>query len=493
MDEQAAQRPRRSYVMHGAIAAGGMATVHIGRLVAHGGFARTIAIKRLHPQLVADSEVAATFAEEARLSARIAHANVAAVLDVVHDGDELLLIMEYVHGESLSRLLITARAARESVPIPVVNSILCDMLHGLHAAHEATSQDGAPLQLVHRDVSPQNVIVGVDGVARVVDFGIAKAIGRAQITREGQLRGKMPYMAPEQLLRRGIDRRTDVYAAGVIAWEALAGRRLFQADDEPTLFSKVLEDVIPPPSAHNPDVPPAFDAVVARALARNPDQRFSSAREMAVAIEEVGARASSSVVAGWVTRAAREALATRAAKIVEMERESQLQADSSSALVRAPSASVVFLEAESSRGGSRTSGTGSSPAATPLSERTNWVASPSSSRRARLGVIAGVGVLLVAAIGIAATAAARRSSEVRLAAPLPEPVAAVPESATPRPASIPAIPATGAESVAGAEVAASRPISRPKPRAQPTVQWCKVFDPDKGVYVVKSMRVTRCP
>ena len=230
MDEHAPPRPRRSYIMHGAIAAGGMATVHVGRLVAHGGFARTIAIKRLHPQLVADPEVAATFAEEARLSARIAHANVAAVLDVVVDGDELLLVMEYVHGEALSRLLISSRATGDRVPVPIVNSILCDLLHGLHAAHEATGEDGAPLKLVHRDVSPQNVIVGADGIARVVDFGIAKAIGRAQVTREGQLRGKMPYMAPEQLLRRGVDRRTDVYAAGVIAWEALAGKRLFQAE-----------------------------------------------------------------------------------------------------------------------------------------------------------------------------------------------------------------------------------------------------------------------
>ena len=169
---------RRSYAMYGAIAAGGMATVHLGRLLGPSGFARRVAIKRLHPQFAADEEIASMFAEEARLSARIAHANVVAMLDVVSADKELLLVMDYVHGETLSRLLSHARKDGVPVPVPIVVTVLADVLHGLHAAHEATGEDGAPLRLVHRDVSPQNILVGTDGVARVVDFGIAKAVGQ---------------------------------------------------------------------------------------------------------------------------------------------------------------------------------------------------------------------------------------------------------------------------------------------------------------------------
>ncbi|HEY2514815.1 MAG TPA: serine/threonine-protein kinase, partial [Polyangiaceae bacterium] len=336
--------PSRSYVMYGAVAAGGMASVHLGKLLAPGRFTRRVAIKRLHPQLAADPEIAATFADEARHAARVSHVNVAAMLDVVSSEAELLLVMEYVHGESLSRLLITSRGSGVGVPIPTLVTVLCDVLHGLHAAHEATDEDGASLQLVHRDVSPQNVIVGVDGVARVVDFGIAKALARANVTRDGRAKGKMPYMAPEQLLHRAIDRRVDVYAAGVMLWEGLAGKRLFRGDDEAALFQEIVEGVIPPPSQANPAVPPALDAIALKALSRDPTRRYATAREMAQAIEATGPRAPASAVGEWVTTTASEALAKRAALISEMDRDSR-PGETGGASVRAPSASVVFHDA----------------------------------------------------------------------------------------------------------------------------------------------------
>src|SRR5450432_3116813 len=179
------------YALYGKLAAGGMATVHFGRLLGPAGFSRTVAIKRLHPQFAKDPEFVAMFLDEARLAARIHHPNVIATLDVVALEGELFLVLEYVQGESFASLLRAARDRRTPVPLPVVSAVMTGVLHGLHAAHEAKNERGEPLRLVHRDVSPHNVLVGADGVPRVLDFGIAKAAGRLQTTREGHLKGKL--------------------------------------------------------------------------------------------------------------------------------------------------------------------------------------------------------------------------------------------------------------------------------------------------------------
>jgi serine/threonine-protein kinase len=451
--------------MYGAIAAGGMASVHIGRLVAAGGFTRRVAIKRLHPQLASDPEIAATFADEARVAARVAHANVAAMLDVVSADGELLLVMEYVHGEALSRLLARSRAAGAHVPVPIATSVVADLLHGVHAAHEATDEDGTPLRLVHRDVSPQNVIVGVDGVARVVDFGIAKALTRSQVTRDGQLKGKLPYMAPEQLLQRAIDRRVDVYAAGVILWEALAGRRLFDGDQD-TVFSRIVEEPVPPPSHVDPSVPRSLDAIVMRALERDPDRRFGTAQEMARALEAAVPSAAASAVAEWVTTTATEALAKRVALIAEMERAARQEDEAATPAVRAPSASVIFRDA----------------AAPPPQ-------GPRRGQRARAGFV--VGAALGAAVAGVYFLAFPRLHPSADAAPLAAPAAApAPPPAVPsEPASAIAAPPPPPASSAPAPVKVAATI----PSHGASLQWCKVFDPNKRIFVMKPMRVARCP
>src|SRR5690349_8197951 len=163
------------YALYGKLATGGMATVHFGRLLGPVGFSRTVAIKRLHPEFAKDPEFVAMFLDEARLAARIQHPNVVATLAVVAMAEELFLVMDYVRGESFSRVLRTARRKGLELPEGFIGSVVAGMLHGLHAAHEATDERGEPLQVVHRDVSPQNVLVGVDGVPRVLDFGVAKA------------------------------------------------------------------------------------------------------------------------------------------------------------------------------------------------------------------------------------------------------------------------------------------------------------------------------
>jgi serine/threonine protein kinase len=293
------------YTLCEPIAAGGMATVHLGILTAPGGFVRPVAIKRLHTQYARDPEFVAMFLDEARLAARVRHPNVVLTLDVLEERDELFLVMDYIHGESLNRL--TWGTARRGVPVPVAVcvSIIAGALRGLHAAHEATSMDGKRLEIVHRDVSPHNIIVGVDGIPRVLDFGIAKAADRQQLTREGRVRGKLGYMAPEYLSSGRVDRRVDVYGAAVSLWETLAGRRLFLADNDFELMArKAAAKDIGPPSRFRPGLPPSLDNVVMRGLASDPEQRFATALDMAVALEEAHELATASQVGAWVNASA---------------------------------------------------------------------------------------------------------------------------------------------------------------------------------------------
>jgi eukaryotic-like serine/threonine-protein kinase len=310
------------YALFGEIAAGGMATVHYGRLVGPVGFSRTVAIKRLHAQFAKDPEFAAMFLDEARLAARIRHPNVVQTLDVVSLDGELFLVMDYVQGESLVRLLRACATTKQVVPLEVVSGIICGALHGLHSAHEATSEDGQPLGIVHRDVSPQNILVGSDGVPRVLDFGVAKAAGRVQTTREGQLKGKLSYMSPEQIQSESVDRRTDVYAMGVVLWETLTLQRLFAGDGEGAVIKKVLAGAREPPSAVAPHVPKSVDEVALRALEEDPDKRFQTAREMALALEAIVPMASATRIADWLERSVGEVLAQRARSVAEIESQS---------------------------------------------------------------------------------------------------------------------------------------------------------------------------
>jgi len=297
-----------------------MAVVHFGRQTGIVGFSRVVAIKRMHAQYAGSSEFVAAFLDEARLASRVQHPNVLPVLDVVRDGDELFIVMEYVNGEALSELLRASRDSGERVPARVATAILIDVLHGLHAAHEAKSEKGAPLGIVHRDVSPHNVMVGVDGAARVLDFGVARAAGRLQTTRAGQVKGKVAYMSPEQVLANEVTRQSDVYSAGVVLWETLSGRRLFHKESAGGVLYDILEGPIDPPSKHRADVPPALDAIAMRALERNVRVRWSTARDFALALERETEHATSSEVGAWVEKVAHAALEKRRAEVEEIER-----------------------------------------------------------------------------------------------------------------------------------------------------------------------------
>ena len=308
------------YAIYGEIAAGGMATVHLGRLAGAVGFSRPVAIKCLHPQFAKNPEFRAMFIDEARLVSRIRHQNVVPTLDIVASEDELFMVMEYVQGESLWRLMKAAHDRRVWVPPPIAITIVSHVLHGLHAAHEARSEAGKPLAIVHRDVSPQNVLVGTDGAARVLDFGVAHAALHTEVTTGEKVKGKISYMAPEQLAGAGVTRQADVYAAAVILWELLAGRRLFyRSNPHALLVDKLFRTHVPAPSRINDHVPKAVDAIVLRGLARDPDDRYATAREMAIALEGCGKLATLSEVGEWVERMAHDSLDRRARAIADCE------------------------------------------------------------------------------------------------------------------------------------------------------------------------------
>jgi eukaryotic-like serine/threonine-protein kinase len=306
------------YVLCEEVAAGGMATVHLGRLLGPVGFARTVAIKRLHAQFARDPEFVSMFLDEARLAARIRHPNVVSTLDVVARAGELFLVMEYVHGESLSTLLRRATNAGQAVPLAVAVAIVSGILYGLHAAHEATDERGNPLRVIHRDVSPQNILVDRDGVPRLLDFGVARAAWRVHTTRDGQLKGKLGYMGPEQLRGEPVDRRVDVFSAAVVLWEMLAGRRMYEGDTPSVYAQRMAGEPVVPPRRFAPSIPSALDATVMRGLAAAPD-RFATAREMAIALEGAAPLASAREIGEWVVTTAGADLARRAARVTEIE------------------------------------------------------------------------------------------------------------------------------------------------------------------------------
>ncbi|MEZ4252909.1 MAG: protein kinase [Polyangiales bacterium] len=280
------------YQLLAKLAAGGMATVYLGRIHAVAGFDRRVAIKVLHPHLSEDPNIRAMFLDEARLAARIRHPNVIPVTDVGEDPTHgTFLVMDYVEGMDLSQILRAAHKKTARVAVPVVVRIVSDTLAGLGAAHDLVGENGQNLGVVHRDVSPHNVLVGTDGITRITDFGIAKAEGRVSSTKTGQLKGKLAYMPPERFGKGGQridDLRGDLFATAVVLWESLTGRRLFKGEDDIDTVRKVLDAPIPKPSDVRPELAP-LDAVTLKGLARDPDERYQTAAEFRADLERAAA------------------------------------------------------------------------------------------------------------------------------------------------------------------------------------------------------------
>lgn len=263
-----------------------MATIYLARAKGAGGFTRTVAVKVCHKHLRDNPTFVAMFLDEARLAARIHHPHVVSTLDV-QDEEELFLVMEYIEGGHLAQIVRRQNSQSALLPISIILRIVHDALEGLHAAHELRGEDGRPLQLIHRDVSPQNILVGIDGISRIADFGVAKAEERAVSTEPGEVKGKYAYMAPEQVRGQDITRRADIFSASVVLWESLTNRRLFRGETGADSIVKILGGSKHEPSLFRPGLSPDIDHLVMKGLHRDPAKRFSSAREMAAAIEEV--------------------------------------------------------------------------------------------------------------------------------------------------------------------------------------------------------------
>ncbi len=304
------------YELIAEIARGGMGTVLLARLAGAGGFQRLFAIKLMHRYLADDPEFIEMLLDEARIAARIHHPNVVSIQEVEQSREHgYYLVMDYVEGFTLwdlSNALIDAPFRQRA---RIVTRVVIDALQGLEAAHTLTDDEGRPLGVVHRDVSPQNILVSSSGITRVTDFGIAKAASRMTTTRVGQVKGKLAYMAPEQARGQATDARTDVWAVAVVLWESLTTRRLFKAPNDSDTYGRVLSLPIPRLMDVMTEAPQALSDVLSRGLEREIDRRAPSARQFALALEPVarasGLLADSHEIAAWMRERFAAELATR--------------------------------------------------------------------------------------------------------------------------------------------------------------------------------------
>lgn len=471
------------YALYRKIASGGMATVYLARLLGPVGFSRTVAIKRLLPQFARDPEFVTMFLDEARLAARLRHPNIVPTVDVVATKGEAFLVMEYVQGESLAQLLRSAALQSEPIPVRIAASILSGALLGLHAAHEARDGRGMPLNLVHRDVSPHNILVGIDGTARLLDFGVAKAEGRAQhLTREGHIKGKLGYMAPEQLSGDGVTRESDIYSVAVVLWETLVGRKVFAGTQDVIANMRAQHPRIDPPSKHRSDVTAELDKIVLKGMRWDPSDRFATAREMAAAIERAVGPVSVLEVAEWLEVVAGQRIHLRAQELQAFEHSSaarmpvadddlNTQQTAAQPAAAAPAANTDDTVRE--RLPSLRASENPMPIELPM-ERTS-AASPRARatrvwvRRARVvGSAVGIAALgLLSAASVMSVGARTRAQASKLAEAPPTRVAISVASAQP---AAPGAPARGAQDVLGwsAERAGAAPTAPADDAPSPT-------------------------
>ena len=279
------------------IAQGGMATVWAARQKGSRGFQKTVAVKTMLPNLSDDPQFEQMFLDEAALAARIHHPNVAEILDLGEQDDILYLVMEWVDGEALSIISRTAKKNQTHLPQRIVLRVVGQACAGLHAAHELKDENESLLNLVHRDVSPQNILVTYDGIVKLVDFGVAKAIGRAGgETTAGQLKGKVPYMSPEQARGGNVDRRTDVFAMGIVLYKLTVGVHPFLGDNDMTTMKNIIMRPVLSPRVKNPNFSPELEQLLMKCLQKDPDRRYQSIADLDRAIDRVLAITGASVV-----------------------------------------------------------------------------------------------------------------------------------------------------------------------------------------------------
>jgi len=293
------------YVVLKHLASGGMADVLLGRSDGIEGFERHVVLKRIRPEFARDQRFIRMFLDEARVAANLHHQHIVQVHDIGESSGEYFIAMEYIHGEDVRTILSTASKTRAHVPLGHAIAIVSAAAAGLHYAHERRGNDKRPLGIVHRDVSPSNVLVGYDGSIKVVDFGIAKASMR-QETRSGSLKGKVSYMSPEQCKGAEVDRRSDVYALGVVLYELATTTRLFKGDNDYLIMDQIVNGRVSLPRVRRPDLPNELSAIIMRAIAPDPERRYFTADELRIALDQFAAKtgvtASTSAIASYMSK-----------------------------------------------------------------------------------------------------------------------------------------------------------------------------------------------
>lgn len=431
------------------IAEGGMARVWAAQQHGQHGFSKTVAIKTILPALASDSSFESMFLDEARLAACIHHPNVCEIFDLGEEAGVLYLAMEWVNGESLGRLIKPPRSDGQK-PTPVrldarvAARIIADAAKGLHAAHELTDEFGQSRNVVHRDVSPQNILVSTTGTVKVTDFGVAKALGGSQeATMAGQIKGKAAYMSPEQAGGGKIDRRSDIFALGICLYEATTGVRPFTGEGQIAVLQALISGQFQAPSAVVPNYPRELEVIVMRAMAMNPDQRFATADQFRMALEEFLARSGPLVTESAVADLVRERVGPQVEERVALIRERMKSAvaspemshtpfttpqEASSSKISNPSASAIRSVAYASQPSSPSS-VGGTPPPTYMYPAPA-PAGPSSAKLALAGVLVGValfavgGTALVLMRGPSEPAAATTAAAAAATAPTPPPPAA---------------------------------------------------------------------
>ncbi len=267
------------------LATGGMAEIFLARVSGLPGFQKMVVIKRILPQLATKTDFVEMFLDEARIAATLQHPNVVQMYDVGVVEGNYFIAMEYLHGEDVRSISKAVQHKEQRLPIEHALNIVIGLASGLHYAHEKVGFDGKPLEIVHRDVTPQNVIVTYDGAVKLLDFGIAKASNRYGETRFGTLKGKVPYMSPEQGRGEALDRRSDIFSLGIMLYELTLGRRLFQGKSDFEVLKQIVEGSVAPPTEYEPQYPPELEAIVMRALAKEKEARYQTARDMQVDLE----------------------------------------------------------------------------------------------------------------------------------------------------------------------------------------------------------------
>ena len=286
------------------LARGGMATVYAARTIGPAGFQKRVALKRIHLHLASQPQFIKMFLDEARIAASLQHPQIAQVYDLGEEGGDYYLAMEYLHGDTLSSLLQALQLSEKRLSFVHAAHIAAQLAGALHHAHEAKGPNFEPLNIVHRDVSPQNVFLTFDGQVKLVDFGIAKAAGRLTQTQTGKVKGKYAYMAPEQARARTVDRRSDIFALGIVLWEMSVGQRLSRGDDESDFVKNIARGYVDPPSTILPGYSPELETIVMHALAAQPEDRYQTAADLQHDLEDfihtARERASSATLAAWI-------------------------------------------------------------------------------------------------------------------------------------------------------------------------------------------------